>query len=329
MTRYLVCSDIHLNLNRRFDDMVVALARVTEKVKELRVDQVLILGDVYTSRRPHPKEKEVFERWVKELLALPVDAVVIVKGNHDVYPDGTHTFHEFTVLEYPGVIVLDNPATYAGMFMGHLLLREACVGAGNVQVSDAEWTIDRLLKEYPGYEVYLLGDVHKHQFLHKDPAVVYAGSIEHVDFAERNDPKGVLLVETGNSGEQTTVKFIALEVRPMLQFDLYAPFVVEPTRTADGAIVKVIFHGTKEEITGQVKEGAVRELFAAAKELIVQYDVSRNFAPRDKQVNEAVTPEKALELYFNKKGIPEADKTAAMTLGMEVIRQCQSSKEHL
>jgi DNA repair exonuclease SbcCD nuclease subunit len=321
--RYLVCSDIHLNLNRRFDDMVAALDRVTEKVKELEPDQVLILGDVYTSRRPYARERAAFQRWLAQ---LPV-GVVILRGNHDESPDGSHSFTEFTELEYDGVTVLENPATYDGIFLGHLLLQEACIGAANVQVADAEWTVARLLKEYPGCKAYLLGDVHKHQFVSRNPDVVYAGSIEHVDFAERNDPKGVLLVETG---EKTTVEFVPLATRPMFQYDVdlaAANEFVVPWDDVQDAIVKVVIHGTKEQIAKNVNmsEQVLREHLFMVKELHVKYEVVREIVPRDSHVNETITPDKALELYLLKKDMPEAERAETMRLGLEVIKQCQNS----
>ena len=325
--RYVVCSDIHLNLTRRFDDMVAALDRVTEKVRELKADQVLILGDVYTSRRPYAKERAAFQRWVARITGDSIK-VVILRGNHDESPDGSHSFTEFTELGYEGVTVLENPAVYEGMFLGHLLLREACIGSGDVQVSDAEWTVDRLFKEFPKRKAYLLGDVHKHQFLHKDPAVVYAGSIEHVDFAERNDPKGVLLVETG---DKTTVEFVPIKTRPMIQYDVDLHALVWQRELPDGlphetagAIIKVVFHGTKDEIKREVDEGLIRKRFADAKEVDVKYEVVREVAPRDAHVNETITPDKALELYLGKKDMPEAERAETMRLGLEVIKQCRS-----
>ena len=114
--RYLVCSDIHLNINRRFEDTLAALEQIAHLVEKHKVDKVLILGDVYTSRRPHSKEKTAFQRWVRKVKAerpfnkeWPKTDVVILKGNHDEYPDGTHSYSEFTELKIPNVTVHDNP----------------------------------------------------------------------------------------------------------------------------------------------------------------------------------------------------------------------------
>ena len=101
MMRYLVCSDIHLNLNRRFDDTVAALNQITEIIEREMVHKVLILGDTFTSRRPHSKELTTFERWISRITNSSRASfegwpqVVIIRGNHDEFPDGTHSYHAF------------------------------------------------------------------------------------------------------------------------------------------------------------------------------------------------------------------------------------------
>jgi len=327
--RYLVCSDIHLNLNRRFDDTVAALNQITEIIEREMVHKVLILGDTFTSRRPHSKELTTFERWISRITNSSRASfegwpqVVIIRGNHDEFPDGTHSYHAFEELRIPNVKIYSNPHIEDGIFMGHFLLREATIGPTDYKSMES-MSVDELIAKYPNCIAYMLGDVHKHQVLSEEPPVIYAGSIEHVDFGERKDEKGVILLEITDNTRPHTYRFIPLKTRPMLQYDLYPPFTTFPTRIEEGAIVKVIFHGTKEEIANQVNESDVHSLFVGTKELVVQYDITKDVAPRNKQVNESITPEKALELYFDKKELPEAEKKSVMALGLEIIRQCQN-----
>ncbi|MCX7912757.1 MAG: exonuclease subunit SbcD, partial [Dehalococcoidales bacterium] len=43
---------------------------------------------------------------------------------------------------------------------------------------------------HPAYDYVALGHIHKHQVLHENPPVVYAGSLERIDFGEENEAKG-------------------------------------------------------------------------------------------------------------------------------------------
>lgn len=316
MSKYIVCSDPHLNLNRRFEDTLDALRQIHELATENDVDEVWVLGDVYQNRRPHSKEKAEFEKWVYKLYHNKIN-IVILKGNHDTYPDGTHSFSEFTELRVDGVTILDNPSTYRGFFLGHLLLSEARLGPTDYQSPNCTST-EKLIAKYPDCIAYLLGDVHKAQTIQEDPLIIYAGSINRVDFGERNDEKSVLLIETYS--EAFKCKRIALESRPMIQIDFQAaePFGID-MRCIRGSIVKIVFHGTTEEIQTNINEARLREDLKEAKELIIQYDVIKESIARDERVNENITPQQALELYLEKLDLTPEEKAAIVELSQKVM----------
>lgn len=330
--RYLVMSDVHLNINRRFEDTLDALEQIYQLVLKHKVEKVLILGDVYTSRRPHSKEKTEFQRWINKIAVTRPFAqeypktveVVIVKGNHDEYPDGTHSYSEFTELKFPNVVVHDNPTFVNDFFLGHLLLQEAKLGPIDYQNPNCMNVAD-LIQKYPSprsgepCKAYLLGDVHKAQVIQKDPLVIYAGSINRVDFGERDDEKSVLVIDEIDEYPKFKCKRIVLKSRPMIQYDMDAegPLVNGGIGTA-GAIVKIVIHGTPEQI-GRVDETFLRNSFSTSKELIIQHDVKRESLARDERVTENITPTEALELYVEKLDLPAEEKSAIVELGQKVM----------
>ncbi len=323
--RYLVCSDIHLNINRRFEDTLDALEQIYQLVIKHKINRVLVLGDVYTSRRPHSKEKTAFHKWLQKITELgslttgagfrDVVDVVILKGNHDEYPDGTHSYSEFTELKFLNVTVLDNPSVFNGFFLGHMLLREAKLGPLDYQNPNCQ-NVSDLIQKYPNCKAYLLGDVHKAQVIQKDPLVIYAGSINRVDFGERNDEKSVLLID---DKPEFKCNRIVLKSRPMIQYDVTLPNERPDVdwENIKGAIVKLVLRGTSETLK-KVHESKWRDFFHAGKELIIQYDVIKESIARDERVNENITPQQALKLYLEQIDLQPEEKEAIIELSQRV-----------
>lgn len=331
--RQLVCADIHLNINRRFEDTLDALEQIYQLVVKYKVDLVTILGDVYTNRRPHSKEKTMFQRWIRKLTKSEMSGTIvaykggvdvdIVIGNHDEYPDGIHSYSEFTELKFPRVTVYDNPTVVNNFFLGHMLLKEAKLGPIDYQSPNC-MSATELIAKYPNCEAYLLGDVHKAQVIQKDPLVIYAGSINRVDFGERNDEKSVLLI---NDSPEFKCKRIVLKSRRMIQYDIECKVgedndwkLVDKDEMKD-AIVKVIYHGTVEALR-EVDEKNVREFLTTScqcKEVMVQYDVHKESIARDERVNENITPKQALELYLEQIDLSHEEKTAIIELSQKVM----------
>lgn len=325
MCRYLVCSDIHLNISRRFNDTVDALGQVIEIAQNNLVDKVFVLGDVYTSRRPHSKERSSFEKWAKSITDpyklsssdWKKIELHILKGNHDEYPDGTHSFSEFTELDVDRVRVHDNPSVVDGFFLGHLLLREARLGPLDYQSSDS-MSVEELIQKYPKCKAYLLGDVHKAQVLKQDPFVAYAGSISRVDFGERDDVKSVMIIDDLENRQEIRTEL--LKSRTMAQFTFDGPPYErrEEQDSLSGSIVKLIVRGTPDEIK-EVDEIKLRRDYKEVDELIIQYDVQNEIVARDRRVTENVTPYGALKLYLEKLDLQTEERHSVLELGQKVI----------
>lgn len=107
----------------------------------------------------------------------------------------------------------------------------------------------------PGIDYVALGHLHRHQNLNDGGTpVVYAGSIERVDFGERKEEKGFCRVTIDNTNTQKracSYDFIQLPTRSMIQVEV----VLDPSkdqtqqvldelgkRTLTDAIVKIVYH---------------------------------------------------------------------------------------
>ena len=100
-----------------------------------------------------------------------------------------------------------------------------------------------------------LGHLHRYQNLNKSGTpVVYAGSIERVDFGERKESKGfcsVTIEKCGDDKRQTAYSFVELPTRPMIQIEVFLDGVKDQTEQIidaikkhdiNDAIVKIMYH---------------------------------------------------------------------------------------
>ncbi len=109
----------------------------------------------------------------------------------------------------------------------------------------------------PAFSYVALGHVHRHQCLCSDPPVVYAGSIERVDFGEEKEVKGYCWIEIDEQN-RAEWQFCPLPTRPFvtMRCDLREEFtpqkqLLEIIRRdlAEGAIARLIFQIRPEQLT--------------------------------------------------------------------------------
>jgi exonuclease SbcD len=73
-----------------------------------------------------------------------------------------------------------------------------------------------------------LGHIHQHQCVRGLPHVRYSSSIERLDLGERNDQKGVVLVNLDANGMRGEPAFLPLEATPIYSIDIRNPRVELP-----------------------------------------------------------------------------------------------------
>lgn len=103
----------------------------------------------------------------------------------------------------------------------------------------------------PPYDYVALGHLHRHQDLNKNGIpIVYAGSIERIDFGERKEDKGFCLVTIESKGK-TKYEFIKTPMRPFIQVEVELNVDRNQTdqllqaiaqHTIKDAVVKILYH---------------------------------------------------------------------------------------
>lgn len=124
----------------------------------------------------------------------------------------------------------------------------------------------------PAWDYVALGHVHRHQSINEDahPPVVYAGSLERIDFGEEKETKGFCWVEL--SPDETSWTFVEAQARPFVTVRVDVRESVSPLMTLEqaiaphdlkGAVVRLIVR-MKADQEPLVRDREVRALLSDA-----------------------------------------------------------------
>lgn len=98
----------------------------------------------------------------------------------------------------------------------HLSVSNATYGSERSVMIGRDAVVLKSALDDPAWDYVALGHVHKHQSLNSDkhPPIVYAGSLERIDFGEEGDPKGFCWVELARG--DTKWQFVPVDARPFV-----------------------------------------------------------------------------------------------------------------
>lgn len=218
------------------------------------------------------------------------------------------------------------------VLFSHVFLREAKIGAGDMEVIAGNQVSADVLRE-AGINVAFLGDIHKAQCI--TPQFFYPGSIERIDFGERDDVKGFIIYEPaniagmGNNGD--SIEFVELNARKLEQvvIDLVNPgFIKEAgdiNKNTDGmqgrdpysyimavlvekedqlkdAVVKIKIICTKEQKSKiDIHENKIVSYLLDKIEIhslkSISYELVDSVSVRNADINESLDPVKAFRMW--------------------------------
>jgi len=227
----------------------------------------------------------------------------------------------------------------------HVWVSGAQVGSERLMTIGQEHVLLVSNVSNPAFDYIALGHIHKHQVLSNNPPVVYAGSLERLDFSEEEDEKGFYVVDiepacqglTGRPDKETGKRQVSFDFHPVagrcfLTIDIGVDSGnADPTSTvlkaiADqedkvrGAIVRVNI-SLPAEYEGQLRDNDIRNALDEAHYFNIAKDVKREPRLRlGRWTAEEITPLEALKAYLESKKVPQERAKVLLDYGEKLIQ---------
>lgn len=195
------------------------------------------------------------------------------------------------------------------IFMGHFWVQGAKLSAWQdsyLTRTEPQVPLASLLD--PAWDYVALGHIHKHQDLNPSgqPHVVYSGSPDRIDFGEKDERKGFVLVELQKG--KTEYRYVELPgSRRLLEIEVDAD-TDEPTEKIVAEVKKHSLRNAVVKLTykiGQNRQALVREkeirdaLAGAFMVVSVNRKIQRDAATRNALLTESRSPREALSMYID------------------------------
>jgi exonuclease SbcD len=212
----------------------------------------------------------------------------------------------------------------------HLSVSEATFGSERSVMVGRDAVILRSVVADPAWDYVALGHIHKHQSLNGTayPPVVYAGSLERIDFGEEKEPKGFCWVELSRG--ETEWRFVEVDARRFVtvradlrqaEDPLLALQQVAAGHDLRDAVVRVILHlrADQEQL---VRDREIRSLLGEAEFIAsINREVEREARVRLGNLSpEEMTPRQLLERYLDARGTPAERKKELLQRADEVFQ---------
>lgn len=223
------------------------------------------------------------------------------------------------------------------VLVGHGSVQGAVYGNERTVMLGKDLVLPGSLVKDPRLDYTALGHIHKYQDLNPGlhPPVVYAGSIERVDFGEVADDKGFVIaeVEKGN----TSYRFVKLHGRAF--FDRLVRLSMEdramekilassPNEAeAENAIFRLVIEYPRE-LEGEIDEPALRQKFASALEFHLvrrPQAEARLRLPADQNIA-SYSPLELLSTYWKSTHAQPRDLAGLQTLAQSIFQSVTGSK---
>lgn len=299
----------------------------------------LEVENVYVARKPEATRIETKDGPV-QIVALPWVTRSALLAREEYKNKNLEEINQLildkvtNIVEGPdGLISQLDPAVSGAtptILTAHATVQGAVYGSERSVMLGQEVILPPSLVKNPVFDYVALGHIHKHQVLNEDPPVIYAGSIERIDFGEEREDKGFVVAEVERG--RATWQFVKTDARRFVtvevdvQSDDPTAEILEAiaAHKIEDAVVRLIIH-TPAEKEPLINEGEIRRALAGAFHVAALVkDVERKVRLRlGDQPIEEMTPYQMLERYFQVKQMPPERTKLLLRHAEEIFRELE------
>jgi exonuclease SbcD len=222
------------------------------------------------------------------------------------------------------------------IFSGHFTVSGAAFGSERSVMLGSDVAVMKSAVAEPVWDYVALGHIHKHQNLTAGeaglPPVVYAGSLERIDFGEENEPKGFCFAEISRG--KTEWEFVPDHARPFHTIRVDVKTEEQPTpavldaialrkEAIRDAVVRIVISMSADQ-SALLDERAVQTAAGSASHLDIQLDVSQEMRARlGTDSAESLTPLELLERYLRAKAVDETRVNELIRAAEDLMREIE------
>ncbi len=232
--------------------------------------------------------------------------------------------------------VEDLDSAIPAVLAGHVTISQSTLASEQTMMLGHDHVLLNSSVALPQFDYVALGHIHRHQVLSQNPHVVYAGSLQRVDFGEEKDEKGFCVIELDPAQPQgsrlASFEFVSSDARKFLTIDIdLSSGDEDPTATVisaieaedlSGAIVRLRI-SLPAELEPMLVESRIRDALGAANHVAsISKDVADRARTRLQDANtRGLTPKDALQLYFDTRGVPHDRASVLLRYAEELIAE--------
>ena len=351
--------DPQTGLNTRVLNALNSLDEMINYCINNSIEYLIIAGDAYKNNMPSPTLQKEFDKRIKRAADNNIK-IYIMDGNHDVSMLKTansalktfdtlgvkNVFHsknlklydigDLQILMMPTYCnqelteqILSKPLEKPTLVVMHGTIKGAMLNDWLIEQNELAIDIDTLKKD--NIIGVVLGHLHKHQILNKDPLIYYTGSLQRIDFTEENQEKGFVVLTYDTDNKNLDYEFIEVPSQTFHtikldltnsedeMIELFNEFENRKNKL-NNSIVRLILNvnsSNKIEDNILIKKLKEYNIYHLAS---IQKNVVKNDIVKNKEITENITEEKALKMYF--KDNKNADKI--INEGLRMIQKLQN-----
>lgn len=188
----------------------------------------------------------------------------------------------------------------------------------------------------PAFDYVALGHIHKHQILWESPPVVYAGSLERVDFGEEGAEKGFCVVDIG-LGESPEKRQVSFDFHPLngRRFQTISVHIEPEDMDCTSTVLQAIAGQGENvrdavvrlqvslpaELAGQLRDNEIRQALKDAYYFTIAKDIRRESRLRlGNLAAEEITPLDALKAWLESQKFSAERAKLLLEYGEKLIR---------